>query len=94
MKKNSGRRLKIALLNVPRHFVGSRYGLGYQVPLGLVSIGGPLVDAGHEVALIDADVRSLSPADIIDERGLPDKGSRGREIFPESIEKHETRWAR
>ncbi len=66
----SGRTLagrRVTLLNAPRHFIGSRYGLGYQVPLGLVAIGGPLADADFEVNMVDADVRGLSHADIIRE---------------------------
>ena len=65
---------KITLLNVPRHFIGSRYGMGYQMPLGLVSIGGPLMDAGFEVDMVDADVRGLSHADIIRELKTRDTG--------------------
>ncbi len=48
--------LKIVLLVPRRRFIANRFGLGYQVPLGLVLIGGPLLDAGHRVRLIDNDV--------------------------------------
>jgi anaerobic magnesium-protoporphyrin IX monomethyl ester cyclase len=47
---------RIILLTPRRRFIANRFGLGYQLPLGLVSIGGPLVDAGHAVRLIDNDL--------------------------------------
>jgi anaerobic magnesium-protoporphyrin IX monomethyl ester cyclase len=40
-----------------RRFIANAAGLGYQIPLGLVFLGGPLLDAGHQVRLIDNDVR-------------------------------------
>jgi anaerobic magnesium-protoporphyrin IX monomethyl ester cyclase len=43
------------LINPARHFISNQYGVGYLVPLGLVSIGGPLLDAGYTVRLIDHD---------------------------------------
>lgn len=48
--------LNILLLTPRRRFIASQYGLGYQIPLGLVCLGGPLLDAGHRVRLIDNDV--------------------------------------
>jgi len=51
--------LDIILINPGRRFVTNRHGLGYQVPLGLVFIGGPLLDAGHSVRLVDNDVLGL-----------------------------------
>ncbi len=47
---------RIILLTPRRRFLANRFGLGYQVPLGLVFLGGPLVDAGHVVRLIDNDL--------------------------------------
>jgi anaerobic magnesium-protoporphyrin IX monomethyl ester cyclase len=47
---------KVVLLTPARRFIANRFGLGYQVPLGLVYIGGPLVDAGYSVKLIDNDL--------------------------------------
>ena len=52
--------LDIVLLVPRRRFIANRYGLGFQVPLGLVFIGGPLVDAGHRVRLIDNDALGWS----------------------------------
>lgn len=48
--------LNIVLLTPRRRFIANRWGLGYQIPLGLVLLGGPLLDAGHRVRLIDNDV--------------------------------------
>ena len=47
---------RIILLTPRRRFIANRFGLGYQLPLGLVFLGGPLVDAGHVVRLIDNDL--------------------------------------
>lgn len=51
---------RIVLITPARRFIANRFGLGYQVPLGLVYIGGPLIDAGHTVRLIDNDVYGWS----------------------------------
>lgn len=48
--------LNIVLLTPRRRFIANRWGLGYQIPLGLVFLGGPLLDAGHKVQLLDNDV--------------------------------------
>lgn len=48
--------MKVVLLTPRRRFIANRAGLGYQVPLGLVLLGGPLVDAGHDVRLVDNDL--------------------------------------
>ncbi len=55
---------RVLLVNARRGYISSEYGLGYQVPLGLVFVGGPLVDAGFEVKLIDADALKMSLADL------------------------------
>lgn len=47
---------RIVLLTPARRFIANRFGLGYQLPLGLVFIGGPLLEAGHQVRLIDNDL--------------------------------------
>jgi anaerobic magnesium-protoporphyrin IX monomethyl ester cyclase len=47
---------RIVLINPARHFIANEYGLGYLIPLGLVCIGGPLIDAGFTVKLIDHDL--------------------------------------
>jgi anaerobic magnesium-protoporphyrin IX monomethyl ester cyclase len=47
---------RILLITPSRRFISNRFGLGYQIPLGLVCIGGSLLDAGHSVRLIDNDL--------------------------------------
>lgn len=55
---------RVLLVNARRGYISSEYGLGYQVPLGLVFVGGPLTDAGFEVKLIDADALKLSEDEL------------------------------
>ena len=66
--------MRIVLLTPARRFISNRAGLGYQVPLGLVFIGGPLRDAGHEVRIIDNDVKGWSDERLVEElaRDVPD----------------------
>src|ERR1041384_2865517 len=47
---------RVVLINPARHFIANAHGLGYLIPLGLVCIGGPLIDAGFTVKLIDHDL--------------------------------------
>lgn len=47
--------MKILIINPPHLSIGSRLANEHLPPLGLLSIGGPLIDAGHEVQLLDAD---------------------------------------
>src|SRR5262245_59590687 len=57
--------MRVLLLN-PRHpAVSSRCHEGRMPPLGLLAVGGPLIDAGHEVRLIDAEFGPLSIGDIV-----------------------------
>jgi anaerobic magnesium-protoporphyrin IX monomethyl ester cyclase len=58
---------KILLINPARHFIANKVGLGYLTPLGLVLIGGPLIDAGHTVKLIDHDMNGWSFQKLINE---------------------------
>lgn len=51
---------RIVLLTPARRFIGNRFGLGFQIPLGLVMLGGPLLDAGYTVKLIDNDLYGWS----------------------------------
>ena len=62
--------LKIVLLTPRRRFIANRAGLGYQVPLGLVLIGGPLADAGHRVRLLDNDVQGWDDNRLARELGV------------------------
>ncbi len=47
--------MRVVLINVPHPSIGSRIPDDHLPPLGLLAIGGPLLDAGHEVQLLDAD---------------------------------------
>lgn len=47
--------MRILLINPPHLSIGSRLAHEHLPPLGLLSIGGPLTDAGHDVVLLDAD---------------------------------------
>lgn len=58
---------RVILLTPARRFIANRFGLGYQIPLGLVMIGGPLLDAGHTVKLIDNDLYGWPLARLVTE---------------------------
>jgi len=58
---------RVVLINPGRHFIANARGLGYLIPLGLVSIGGPLIDAGFTVKLIDHDLYGWSFPRLIKE---------------------------
>ena len=60
---------RILLVNPARHFIANEHGLGYLTPLGLVCIGGPLVDAGYTVKLIDHDAYGWSSQKLVEEVG-------------------------
>lgn len=60
---------RVLLINPARHFIANQNGLGYLTPLGLVSIGGPLIDAGYKVKLIDHDAYGWSFRKLIEEAG-------------------------
>ena len=47
--------MRIVLINVPHPAIGSRIPKEQLPPLGLLSVGGPLIDDGHEVRLIDGE---------------------------------------
>jgi anaerobic magnesium-protoporphyrin IX monomethyl ester cyclase len=66
--------MKVILINPPHTAIGSRIPDDHLPPLGLLSIGGPLIDAGFSVELIDADLENLPLARIVEEavRRQPD----------------------
>src|ERR671918_259784 len=72
--------MKILLINPPYQTLTSNFGVGHQVPLGLLMVGGPLIDAGHEVRLLDAEGRRLGLGDVASEvrRRAPEIG--GHEV--------------
>ena len=57
--------MRILLINVPHPAIGSRIPDDHLPPLGLLAIGGPLIDDGHEVKLIDAEFGPMTPAKIL-----------------------------
>jgi anaerobic magnesium-protoporphyrin IX monomethyl ester cyclase len=60
---------RILLLNPARHFIANKNGLGYLTPLGLVLLGGPLLDAGFDVKLINHDMNGWSMRRLLREIG-------------------------
>jgi anaerobic magnesium-protoporphyrin IX monomethyl ester cyclase len=59
--------MKITLINPPHTAIGSRIPREHLPPLGLLSIGGPLIDAGFQVTLIDAELGPMALAEIVRE---------------------------
>ena len=57
--------MKVLLINPPYQTLTSNWGVGHQVPLGLLMVGGSLRDAGHEVRLLDAESRRLTTPAIV-----------------------------
>ena len=62
-------RSKVMLLNPARHFIANQAGLGYLTPLGLVLLGGPLLDAGFNVRLVDHDMNCWTIKRLLQEVG-------------------------
>ena len=59
--------MHILLINAPHPSIGSRIPREHLPPLGLLSVGGPLIDAGHEVQLLDAEFGPMSMEMILDQ---------------------------
>jgi len=66
--------VRILLINPPHPSIGSRIPDEHLPPLGLLSIGGPLIDAGNEVQLLDAEFGPMSIKDIVEQTAtyMPD----------------------
>jgi len=58
--------MRVLLINAPHPAIGSRIPVEQLPPLGLLAIGGPLADAGHEVQLLDAELGPLELPEIVD----------------------------
>jgi anaerobic magnesium-protoporphyrin IX monomethyl ester cyclase len=58
--------MKVLLVNPPYQTLTANLGVGHQIPLGLLMVGGALLDAGHDVELLDAECLRLSIPDILD----------------------------
>ena len=52
-------------INVPHPAIGSRIPDDHLPPLGLLAIGGPLIDDGHHVRLLDGEFGPMPTADIV-----------------------------
>jgi len=59
--------MKILLINPPHPAIGSRIPREHLPPLGLLALGGPLRDAGHEVKLVDAELEPMTVERIVAE---------------------------
>jgi anaerobic magnesium-protoporphyrin IX monomethyl ester cyclase len=57
--------MRILLINVPHPAIGSRIPDDHLPPLGLLAIGGPLIDDGHDVRLIDGEFGPMSMEAIV-----------------------------
>ena len=57
--------MKLLLLNPPHPAIGSRIPQEHLPPLGLLALGGPLLDAGHQVKLLDAEFGPMSVNQIL-----------------------------
>lgn len=57
--------MKILIVNPPHPAIGSRIPLEQLPPLGLLYVGGALLDAEHDVTLLDAELGPLSHTEIV-----------------------------
>lgn len=57
--------MRILIVNPPHPAIGSRIPREQLPPLGLLAVGGPLIDAGHDVALLDAEIGPLPHDDVV-----------------------------
>jgi anaerobic magnesium-protoporphyrin IX monomethyl ester cyclase len=57
--------MRILLVNPPHPSIGSRIPREHLPPLGLLSLGGPLLDAGHGVRLLDAEFGPMTLREIV-----------------------------
>ena len=59
--------MKILIINPPHLSIGSRMPNEHLPPLGLLSIAGPIIDAGHSVKLLDADYSNMPIPEIVNQ---------------------------
>src|SRR5579872_2863155 len=57
--------MRILIFNPPHLAIGSRIPREQLPPLGLLSIGGPLIDPGHGVTLLDAEFGPMPHDEIV-----------------------------
>ncbi len=68
--------MRVLLLNPAHPSIGSRIPDETLPPLGLLSLGGPLLDAGHVVELLDADIDDLGSDEVV---------ARARRFGPDAV---------
>src|SRR3954449_7306840 len=59
--------MRILIINPPHPSIGSRIPREHLPPLGLLSIGGPLLDAGHDVQLVNGEFGPMRLEEILQE---------------------------
>ncbi|MBW6524951.1 magnesium-protoporphyrin IX monomethyl ester anaerobic oxidative cyclase [Sphingomonas sp. RHCKR47] len=59
--------MRILLVNVPHPAIGSRIPKEQLPPFGLLCVGGPLIDDGHDVALIDGEFGPMPLGELVAE---------------------------
>ncbi|TPJ74268.1 magnesium-protoporphyrin IX monomethyl ester anaerobic oxidative cyclase [Mesorhizobium sp. B2-7-1] len=59
--------MNIVLINPPHTAIGSRVPNDHLPPLGLLAIGGPLIDSGHRVRLVDAEFGPMPLGVLVDD---------------------------
>jgi anaerobic magnesium-protoporphyrin IX monomethyl ester cyclase len=71
--------MNILLLNPSHPSIGSRIPHEHLPPLGLLAVGGPLIDAGHNVRLLDAEFgrMSIKKMDTVFSHGSQEAGNPG-----------------
>ncbi len=57
--------MRLTLMNPPHTAIGKRVPREHLPPLGHLAIGGPLIDAGHNVTLLNADPAPMDDPAII-----------------------------
>ena len=58
--------MRVSIVNPPHPSIGSRIPKEQLPPLGLLAIGGPLIDAGHDVELIDGELGDVPIDELVD----------------------------
>jgi len=58
--------MRVLIINPPHQAIGSRIPIEHLPPLGLLYIGGSLIDAGYEVELLDADYSNIAFDEIVE----------------------------
>jgi anaerobic magnesium-protoporphyrin IX monomethyl ester cyclase len=66
--------MRLLLINAPHPSIGSRIPHEHLPPLGLLSVGGALIDAGHKVQLLDAEFGPMRTDNLVSQvlRWAPD----------------------